>query len=147
MEHYCKQVFEPPRLAPYHHQIQTNIMAGNKIADINVQWDFPGKGVCINMRSFIKDLLLNLNWPMPKTPQLSLLTATSIVYGQKTQFTPDKDTSAFLLPEHLKHAQKIIGSPFNTQGLLITNCLLHSMPSAHMRPKQWYTPDSLSECY
>jgi hypothetical protein len=37
-------------------------------------------------------------------------TATPIAYGQKTQFTPDKDTSAPLLPECLKCIQKNIRS-------------------------------------
>ncbi len=37
-------------------------------------------------------------------------TATPIAYGQKTQYTPDKDTSAPLLPKRLKCIQKIIGS-------------------------------------
>jgi len=46
---------------------------------------------------------------MPKKPQLLPFTATPITYGQKTQFTPDKDTSAPLLPEGLKRIQKIIG--------------------------------------
>jgi hypothetical protein len=48
-----------------YHQIPTNIL-DNKIAGFNVQWDFMGKQVRIDMRSYIKDLLLSLNWPMPK---------------------------------------------------------------------------------
>jgi hypothetical protein len=47
---------------------------------------------------------------MPKKPQLLPFTATPIAYGQKTQFTPDKDTLAPLLLERLKCAQNIIGS-------------------------------------
>jgi hypothetical protein len=62
------------------------------------------------MKSFVDNLLLSLNWPMPKKPQLLPFTATPITYGQKTQYTPDKDTSASLLPERIKHVQKIIGS-------------------------------------
>jgi hypothetical protein len=62
------------------------------------------------MRLYVKDLVLSLNWPMPKKPQLSPFTTTPITYGQKTQFTSGKDTSAPLLPEHLKRVQKIIGS-------------------------------------
>jgi hypothetical protein len=34
----------------------------------------------------------------------------TIAYGQKNQYMPDKDTSAPLLPEHIKRIQKIIGS-------------------------------------
>jgi hypothetical protein len=83
-------------------------MAGDKIVDLNILWDFPSKQVRINMRSYVKDLLLSLNWPMPKKPQLSPFTATPITYGQKTQFTSDKDTLAYLLPKCHKRIQKII---------------------------------------
>jgi hypothetical protein len=65
-------------------QVQTN-MAGNKIVGLNVQWDFPSKQVCINMKCYVNDPLLNLNWPMPKKPQLLPFTATPIAYDQKTQ--------------------------------------------------------------
>jgi hypothetical protein len=92
----------------YHH-VQTN-MAGSKIVGSNVQWDFPSKRVCINMRSHVKDLLLSLNWPVPKKPQLLPFTATPIAYGTITQFTPEKDTLTPLLPECLECIQKIIGS-------------------------------------
>ncbi len=90
-------------------QVQTN-MAGNKIAGLDVQWDFPSKQVRIDMRLYVKDLLLSLNWPMPKKTQLLPFTATLIAHSQKTQFTPDKDTLAPLLPEPLKHIQNIIRS-------------------------------------
>jgi hypothetical protein len=45
---------------------------------------------------------------MPKKPQLSPFTATPIAYGQKTQFTSDKDTLAYLLPKCHKRIHKII---------------------------------------
>jgi hypothetical protein len=45
---------------------------------------------------------------MPKKPQLLLFTATSITYCQKTQFTPDKDTSVPLSPKCLKCIHKVI---------------------------------------
>ena len=48
-----------------YHQIQTN-MAGDKIAGINVQWDFPGRRVGIDMRTYIDTLLLTLDWPKPR---------------------------------------------------------------------------------
>jgi hypothetical protein len=83
-------------------------MAGNKIAGLNVQWDFPSKQVRIDMKSYVNNLLLSLNWPMPKKPQLLPFTATPIAYGQKTQYTPDEDTLAPLSPERIKHDQKII---------------------------------------
>jgi hypothetical protein len=45
---------------------------------------------------------------MPKKPQQSPFTATPIAYGQKTQYTPDKDTLAPLSPECIKRIKKII---------------------------------------
>ncbi len=62
------------------------------------------------MKSYVNNLLLSLNWPMPKKPQLLPFTATPIAYGQKNQYTPDKDTLASLSPERIKRVQKIIGS-------------------------------------
>jgi hypothetical protein len=62
------------------------------------------------MKSYVNDLLLNLNWSMPKKPQLLPFTATPTAYGQKTQFTPDKDTLAPLLTDCIKPVHKIIGS-------------------------------------
>ncbi len=91
-----------------YHQIQTN-MAGNKIVGINIQWDFPGRRVCIDMQAYIDNLLLTLNWPKPRKPQPSPVIATPIAYGQKMQITPDEDTSALLLPKRILRVQKIIG--------------------------------------
>jgi hypothetical protein len=85
-------------------------MAGNKIVALNVQWDFPSKRVRIDMKSYVNALLLSLNWTMPKKSQLLPFTATPIAYGQKKQFTPDDNTLAPVLLEHIKHIQKIIGS-------------------------------------
>ena len=92
-----------------YHQIQTN-MAGDKIAGINVQWDFPGRRVRIDMRTYIDTLLLTLDWPKPRKRQLSPFIAAPIAYGQKTQFTPEEDTSAPLSAKRLLRVQKIIGS-------------------------------------
>ncbi len=104
-----------------YHQVQTN-MAGDKIVCLNVQWDFPSKRVCINMRSYVKDLLLGLNWPMPKKPQLLPFTTTPIAYGQKTQFIPDKDTLASLSPECIKRVQKLSGLYCIIHKLSIISC-------------------------
>jgi hypothetical protein len=71
---------------------------------------FPSKQVRIDMKSYVNDLLLSLNWPMPKKPQLLPFTATPIAYGQEIQYTSDNDTLAPLSPERIKHIQKIIGS-------------------------------------
>ncbi len=62
------------------------------------------------MRTYIDTLLLTLNWPKPRKCQLSPFIAAPIAYGQKTQFTPEEDTSAPLSAERLLRVQKIIGS-------------------------------------
>jgi hypothetical protein len=90
-----------------YHQVQTN-MAGDKIVGLSVQWGFPSKQVRIDMKAYVNGLLLNLNWPTPKQPQLSPFTATPIAYGQTTQYTPDKKHQ--LLCHQIKHVQNIIGS-------------------------------------
>ncbi len=83
-----------------YHQIQTN-MTRNKIAGINVQWDFLGQRARIDMQTYIDTLLLTLDWPMPRKRQLSPFIATPIAYGPKTQLTPEEDTSAPLLAKRL----------------------------------------------
>ncbi len=55
----------------WYHQVQTN-MPGNKITGLNVKWDFPSNRVRIDMKSYVNNLLLSLNWPMLKKPQLSM---------------------------------------------------------------------------
>jgi hypothetical protein len=84
-------------------------MAGDKIAGINVQWDFPSQRVRIDMQTYIDTLLLTFNWPKPQKPQLSPFIAIPIAYSQKTQLTLEEDTSATLSPERLLCVQKIIG--------------------------------------
>ncbi len=93
----------------WYHQVQTN-MAGNKIVGLNVQLDFPSKQVPIDMKSYVNDLLLSPNWPMLKKPQRLPFTTRAIAYDQKTQYTPDKNTSHPLLQEPIKCVQKIIRS-------------------------------------
>ena len=123
----------------WYHQVQTN-MAGDKIAGLNVQWDFPIKQVRIDMKSYVNNLLLNLNWPMPKKPQLLPFTATLIAYGQKILFMPDKDTLTPLLPDCIKPVQKIIRSllyyvqAVNNKLLVVLNAISaqHAEATVHM---------------
>jgi hypothetical protein len=62
------------------------------------------------MRTYIDTLLLTLDWPKPRKRQLLPFIASPIAYGQKTQLTPEEDTSASLSAERLLRVQKIIGS-------------------------------------
>ena len=85
-------------------------MVGDKIAGITVQWDFLGRRVCIDMQTYINNLLLTLNWPRPRKPQLSPFIATPIAYSKKTQLTPDEDRPALLSLKRLWRVQKIVES-------------------------------------
>ncbi len=69
------------------------------------------------------NLFLNLNWPMPRKPQLLPFTATPIAYGQKTQYMPDKDTSAPLSPDCVKRVQ-IFYRPLLYYAQAVNNKLL-----------------------
>jgi hypothetical protein len=55
-----------------YHQIQTN-MAGDKIAGINIQWDFPGQRVCIDMQTYIDTLLLTLDCGLAQATKTSTI--------------------------------------------------------------------------
>ncbi len=72
-----------------YHQVTTN-MKGDKIAGINLQWDFASKRVRLDMRNYIGDLLTSLNWAHPKTPQRTPFKAAPIAYGQKPNWHQKK---------------------------------------------------------
>ncbi len=102
----------------WYHQVQTN-MAGNKIAGLNAPWDFPSKQVHVDMKSYVNVLLLSLNWPMPKKPQLSPFTGTPIAYGQKTS-TRQTKTHRLLCCQNVSSAFKKLSSPFFIMHKLLT---------------------------
>jgi hypothetical protein len=86
-------------------------MAGDKLAGIAIQWDYPGKCCHLSiMPRYIENLLLKFKHPRPLKPQLSPYTCLPISYGTKTQFSPDEDISALLDYAHKHHIQDIIGS-------------------------------------
>ena len=117
-------------------------MAGDNIAGINVQWDFPGRRVRIDMRTYIDTLLLTLDWPKPRKRQLSPFIATPIAYGQKTQLTPEEDTSAPLSPERLLRVQKVIGSLLYYARAVDNKLLVALNAIAAVNLKQQYTQNS-----
>jgi hypothetical protein len=54
-----------------YHQVTNNIK-GDKIAGINIQWDFMSKQVQLDMQNYISELLTSLNWSWPTKPQTHL---------------------------------------------------------------------------
>ncbi len=75
------------------HGVQCN-MAGDKLAGIAIQWDYPGKCCRLSMPGYIDNLLLvKFKHPRPLKPRLSPYTFLPISYGTKTQFSPDEDIS------------------------------------------------------
>ncbi len=91
------------------HDVQCN-MAGDKLASIAIQWDYPGKCCRLSMPRYIDNLLLKFKHPCPLKPRLSPFACLPISYGTKTQFSPDEDKSALLDDSRKHRIQEIIGS-------------------------------------
>jgi hypothetical protein len=85
-------------------------MAGDKLASIAIQWDYPGKRCHLSMPGYIDNLLLKFKHPHPLKPRLSPYACLLISYGTKTQFSPDEDISALLDDTRKHRIQEIIGS-------------------------------------
>ena len=62
------------------------------------------------MKNYIKILLVKLNHPMPRKPQLSPNKCHEIKYGSKTQLDPEEDTSKPLNDAVIRRAQTIVGA-------------------------------------
>jgi hypothetical protein len=75
-----------------YHGVQVN-MAGDKLASMDINWDFAGKRCCINMPGYIDNLLLKFKHPCPHKPCLSPHKCLPISYGATMQLTPESDTS------------------------------------------------------
>ena len=91
------------------HGVQFN-MAGNKLAGISIQWDYPGKRCRLSMPGYIDNLLLKFKHPRPTKPRLLPYACLPISYGAKTQLTPEGDTSALLDDKRKHRIQEIVGS-------------------------------------
>ena len=91
------------------HGVQFN-MAGDKLAGISIQWDYPGKRCRLSMPGYIDNLLLKFKHPRPTKPRLSPYACIPISYGAKTQLTPEVDTSALLDDKRKLRIQEIVGS-------------------------------------
>ena len=91
------------------HGVQFN-MAGDKLAGISIQWDYPRKRCRLSMPGYIDNLLLKFKHPRPTKPRLSPYACIPISYGAKTQLTPEVDTSALLDDKRKHRIQEIVGS-------------------------------------
>jgi hypothetical protein len=89
------------------HGVQFN-MAGDKLAGILIQWDYPGKRCRLSMPGYIDNLLLKFKHPLPTKPRRSPYACLPISYGAKTQLTPEVATAA-LLDDTRKHRIQEIG--------------------------------------
>ena len=85
-------------------------MAGNKLAGILIQWDYPGKRYRLSMPSYIDNLLLKFKHPRLLKPLLSPYACLPISYGAKSQLTPESDTSTLLDNKRKLRIQEIVGS-------------------------------------
>ncbi len=84
-------------------------MAGDKIAGINIKWDYVGCCCCISMPDYIENLLIKFKHPCPTKPRCSPYKCLPIAYGAKAQLTPEADTSD-LYGDHCKRrVQEIVG--------------------------------------
>ena len=65
---------------------------------------------CISMNNYIKILVVKLNHPMPRKPQLSPHKCREVKYGSKTQLAPEEDTSKPLNDAGILWVQTIVGA-------------------------------------
>jgi hypothetical protein len=91
------------------HRVQFN-MAGDKLAGISIQWDYPGKRCRLSMPGYIDYLLLKFKHPRPTKPRHSSYACLPISYGAKTQLTPEVDTSDLLDGTRKHRIQEIVSS-------------------------------------
>ena len=91
------------------HGIQI-IMAGNKLADIAIKWDYLNKRCRLSIPGYIDNLLTKFKHPRPRSSQFSPHKCLSISYGAKTQLTPEADTSVLHDDARKHHIQKIVGA-------------------------------------
>ena len=62
------------------------------------------------MKNYITNLLVSLNHPAPKNPQLSPHRCREIKYGSKVQDAHEEDTSTPLDPSGIRRVHQIVGA-------------------------------------
>eukprot|EP00804_Cyclotella_cryptica_P026697 CCRYP_007931-RG/>CCRYP_007931-RG protein AED:0.31 eAED:0.31 QI:0/-1/0/1/-1/1/1/0/442 len=108
-----------------HYEITQN-WKGDLYAGINLTWNYSTRSCRLTMKEYIATNLFKYYHPLPKKCQLSPCKATPIVYGAKTQFSPDPDDSPLLPTEGIKRVQGIVGALLY-YARAINNKLLHAL--------------------
>ena len=87
---------------------------GNKFAGVDLDWNHAAKHcdrTCrLSMKNYIKHLLVKLNHPMPRKPQLSLHKWCEVKYGSKPELTSEEDTYKPLNEAGICRVQTIVGA-------------------------------------
>eukprot|EP00804_Cyclotella_cryptica_P010880 CCRYP_008804-RA/>CCRYP_008804-RA protein AED:0.45 eAED:0.45 QI:0/-1/0/1/-1/1/1/0/112 len=84
-----------------HYELTKN-WKGDLYAGINLEWNYSNRTCRLTMDKYIATVLFKYNHPMPKKRQLSPSKAVPIIYGTKTQLTPDEDKSNLLYNKGIK---------------------------------------------
>jgi hypothetical protein len=108
-----------------HYDITEN-WSDDLYAGINLAWNYAKRTCRLTVEEYVATLLFKYNHPLPKKCQLSPFKATPIVYGAKTQFSPDPDDSPLLPTADIKHVQGIVGALLYYDRA-IDNKLLHAL--------------------
>jgi hypothetical protein len=77
-------------------------MAGDKLAGMDIKWDYAAKRCRIIMPGYVNNLLLKFKHPCPHKPRLSPHKCLPISYHAKMQLALESDTSD-LLDDSPKH--------------------------------------------
>jgi hypothetical protein len=93
-------------------------MAGDKIAGLNVQWDFPSKQLRIDMNPYVNGLLLSLNWPMPQNPNFCGSLQHQLHMAKKTSTCQTK-THRLLCCQNVSSGFKKLSGLFCIMRLLV----------------------------
>ena len=96
-----------------HHDISQD-WEGKKFAGIDLDWNYATKHcdrTCrLSMKNCIKHLLVKLNHPMTRKPQLSAHKYGKVKYGSKTQLNPEEDKYKPLNDTVICWVQNIVGT-------------------------------------
>ncbi len=107
------------------HGVQYN-MAGNKFADIDIEWAFAANRCHISMPGYISMLLLKFKHPHPTKPWLPSYKCLPITYGAKSHITPDPNSLELLDASCKGCVQEIVRLRLNYTRV-VNNKLLFSL--------------------
>ena len=96
-----------------HHDISKD-WEGKKFTGIDLDWNYANKHCDRNCRlsmiNYIKNLLIKMNHPIPRKPQLPPHKCCEVKYGSKNQLAPKEDTSKPLNDAGICRVQTIVGA-------------------------------------